>query len=122
MPSSIKNELLKASHRDYTKGFMFNDGKIKQNLASSAQEQTTKFIAVVKAVENGRILVEMRNRFKVGDTLEILSPGKAFNKKIKVKRIEDTNFKEIDDVKKVCQNVYIYTNEQGIEPLDILRM
>lgn len=117
----LVGELNKASHRDYTKGFMFNDGKIKQNLLSSAQEQTTKFIAVVKKVEQGKILVEMRNRFMIGDTLEILSPADVFNKKITIKKMEDEDGKPIADAKNVLQKIWIYTSIKGIKPLDILR-
>ncbi len=117
----LQNELLKASHRDYTTGFMFNDGNIRQNLNSASQEQTSKFVAVVKQVEEGRILVEMRNRFMVGDKLEILSPGKAFNKKLVINKMQDTKGNQVIDAKNVCELVWIYTNVQGIEPLDILR-
>lgn len=118
---SLFNELLKASHRDYTTGFMFNNGKIKQNLESAAQVQTSKFIAIVKDVQEGKILVEMRNRFMKDDVLEILSPNSSFQKTIKIDKMEDPKGKIITDAKNVCELVWIYTDIQGIEPLDILR-
>ncbi len=121
LPKALTEELKKASHRDYTTGFTFSDNKIRQNLETSAQVATSKFIAVVKAVEKGRILIEMRNRFKVGDVLEVLSPGASFNKKIKIEKIENLKGQEIEDCKNVCEQVYIYTRLQGIQPLDILR-
>lgn len=117
----LLNELTKASHRAYTTGFMFKDGNIRQNLNSAAQEQTSKFIAIVKEVEKGRILVEMRNRFVKGDTLEILSPSEAFNKTITIDKMINSKGKEIDDAKNVCELVWIYTDIEGISPLDILR-
>lgn len=117
----LSEELLKASHRNYTSGFMFNDNKSMQNLNSSAQEQTSKFIAVVKEVQKGKILVEMRNRFMVGDQLEILSPSSAFKKTIKLEKMEDINGNPLTDAKKVCELVWIYTDVGGILPLDILR-
>lgn len=118
---ALNEELLKASHRDYTSGFMFNDNKSMQNLNSSAQEQTSKFIAVVKEVQKGKILVEMRNRFMVGDQLEILSPSSTFKKTIKLEKMEDINGNPLTDAKKVCELVWIYTDVGGILPLDILR-
>ncbi|MBR2909744.1 MAG: U32 family peptidase [Clostridia bacterium] len=121
LDESLVDELTKASHRAYTTGFMFKDGKIRQNLASAAQEQTSKFVAIVKEVEEGRILVEMRNRFMKGDTLEILSPTSAFNKIITIDKMINSKGKEIDDAKAVCELVWIYTDVKGIEPLDILR-
>jgi len=121
LPDFLVNELTKASHRDYTTGFMFKDGNIRQNLISSAQGQTSKFMAVVKEVYEDKILVEMRNRFKVGDTLEVLSPSEAFLKTISIEKMENLKGKPIDDAKNVCELVYIYTNQKGINPLDILR-
>jgi len=100
---------------------MFKDGNIRQNLISSAQGQTSKFMAVVKEVYEDKILVEMRNRFKVGDTLEVLSPSEAFLKTISIEKMENLKGKPIDDAKNVCELVYIYTNQKGINPLDILR-
>ena len=121
LDDSLMNELLKASHRDYTTGFMFQDGEIRQNLNSAAQNQTSKFMAIVKAVENDRILVEMRNRFMIGDELEILSPNNAFQKTIKINKMIDSKGREITDAKNVCEQVWIYTDIQGIEINDILR-
>jgi len=118
---SLVNELLKASHRDYTTGFMFKDGEIRQNLNSAAQVQTSKFMAIVKAVEDGKILVEMRNRFMKGDELEILSPNDCFQKTITIDKMVDSKGKEITDAKNVCEQVWIYTNIKGIEVNDILR-
>lgn len=120
-PEYLKEELLKASHRDYTTGFMFNDGKIRQNIESAAQEQTSKFMAIVKKVEAGRILVEMRNRFKVGDKLEILSPNSCFNKTIEIKSMFDKNMNPTNDAKDVCGLYYIETDIKDISEQDILR-
>ena len=45
--------------------------------------QESEFVAVVKQPsKDGRVLIEMRNRFCVGDTLEVISPNDAMNKKI----------------------------------------
>lgn len=117
----LLNELTKASHRAYTTGFMFKDGKIRQNLASASQEQSSKFVAIVKEVQKGKILVEMRNRFVKGDSLEILSPTSAFNKTIIVDKMINSKGKEIEDAKSVCELVWIYTDVKDIQPLDILR-
>ena len=43
----------------------------------------------------------MRNRFKIGDTLKILSPNDSFGKEIVVKSITDINGKAIEDADKV---------------------
>lgn len=120
VPDELKKELLKASHRKYTTGFMFNDGCVTQNYESSIQEQDSKFMAIVKKVENGKILVEQRNKFKVGDTLEVLSPTDTFNSKILVTSMTDEKGNVVTEAKNVKQLLWIKTN-LVIEVGDILR-
>ena len=119
-PEILNNELTKASHRKYTTGFMFADGKPTQNYETSIQEQDSKFMAIVLKTEPGKILVEQRNKFAIGDTLEILSPNDLFQMKIKVDRIEDENGTSLSEAKMVQQKIWIYTN-LPLEVGDILR-
>ena len=120
VPEYLKEELEKASHRKYTTGFMFRDGKPTQNYESSIQEQNSKFMAIVLEKQNGKILVEQRNKFAVGDTLEILSPSDEFNKQLKIEKMLDENGNELFEAKNVQQKIWIYTN-QNISEGDILR-
>lgn len=120
VPKILKEELEKASHRKYTTGFMFNDGKARQNYESSIQEQNSKFMAIVLEKQNGKILVEQRNKFAVGDELEILSPNDTFNQKIKIEKMTDEFGKEIQEAKNVQQKIWIYT-DKNIQNGDILR-
>ncbi|MGN1201539.1 MAG: U32 family peptidase [Candidatus Caccovivens sp.] len=104
----LQDELLKASHRRYTTGFYFKDEK-KQYLEDSMPVQESEFVAVVSAdAKDGFVEVEMRNKFSIGDILEILSPNKkTFNKKIKVNKILDSDGLEIESAKKVQEKVKI---------------
>ncbi len=120
IPENIKNELTKASHRKYTTGFMFSDGKPTQNYETSIQEQDSKFMAIVQDVKPGKILVEQRNKFSVGDNLEILSPSSIFGKILKVEKMEDENGTAVLEAKAVQQKLWIYTN-LAFEVGDILR-
>ena len=120
VPEEIKKELTKASHRKYTTGFMFSDGKPTQNYESSIQEQDSKFMAIVLKAENGRILIEQRNKFRLGDSLEILSPTDSFNKVIKVDRMEDEDGNIVEEAKNVQQKLWVYT-DIPVEAGDILR-
>ena len=119
-PEYLKAELLKASHRKYTTGFMFSDGKLTQNYESAVQEQDSKFMAIVQKVEPGRILIEQRNKFVIGDELEILSPAETFNKKLKVEKMEDEKGNTLTEAKMVQQKIWIYT-DLPFEVGDILR-
>ena len=120
VPAELKAELEKASHRKYTTGFMFSDGKPTQNYESSIQEQSSKFMAIVLEKEDNRILVEQRNKFAIGDSLEILSPSDEFNKLLKIERMEDELGNEVLEARNVQQKLWIYTN-QNIQVGDILR-
>ena len=120
VPEYLKAELEKASHRKYTTGFMFNDGKVRQNYESSIQEQNSKFMAIVLEKHKDKILVEQRNKFTVGDCLEILSPSDEFNKTLKIEKMTDEDGKELTEAKNVQQKIWIYTN-QNISEGDILR-
>lgn len=120
LPEYLKLELTKASHRKYTTGFMIKDKNVTQNYESAVQEQDSKFMAIVQKTESGRILVEQRNKFVIGDTLEILSPNNSFQKQIKVEKMEDEKGNPLTEAKAVQQKVWIYTNIP-LEEGDILR-
>lgn len=107
---NLKKELEKSSHRRYTTGFYFGE-KNKEYLENSMPVQTHEFIAVVlENAENGFVKIQMRNRFKVGDVLEVLSPNDNFNKKIKVSFMMDENQNIIEDAKVVQQIIYLKTD------------
>lgn len=113
-------ELKKTSNRDFTTGFYFNETS-KTNIKSSLVSQTYDFIAmVVEDNQDNLLLVEQRNKFKVGDILEILSPDDNFNKTIEVKFIKDENNNDLDEVKKVKQKIYINCDLK-LHKFDILR-
>lgn len=122
VPSELKSELLKASHRKYTTGFMINDGEIKQNLDTAIQTQESKFLAIVTNGGKGEIVVEQRNKFAVGDKLEILSPSQAFNKTITIKEIMNSKNQSINEAKLVQEKVKItYSEDIVLSAGDILR-
>ncbi len=92
--NDLLEELNKTSHRNYTTGFYFGSNN-KECLESSTPVQTHEFMAVVLSDnKDGRVLIEQRNRFKVGDILEVLSPNNTFNKQIEVSRIVAMSFCE----------------------------
>lgn len=119
--SLLRDELEKTSHRRYTTGFYFGEND-KEYLADSMPVQTSVFIAkVVEDQKDGFVKVEMRNRFKVGDELEVLSPDDNFLKKIKVSLILNEKSEEIDDAKRV-QEVVTINCPYSLKSGDILRI
>lgn len=120
-------ELEKSSHRKFTTGFVVPDGAVRQNYESSHQTQTSEFKGTVIENKNGTLLVEMRNRFKVGDTLEVLSPTKAHNMRVTIKQMVNEKGEEVTDAKRVQEKLYVTFDGDKkllklIEPLDILRI
>ena len=114
------SELEKSSHRLFTTGFYFGE-KDKECFTSSSPVQTHEFMALVlEDAKDGYVKIEQRNRFKVGDTLEVLSPDENFNKKIKITEIKNLKGELIDDAKKVQEVLYLRT-ELALKEGDILR-
>ena len=116
-----QKELEKSSHRLFTTGFYFGSTE-KEYLKTSYPVASSEFIAeVVEPTDkNGFTLVEMRNRFKVGDMLEVLSPDQNFNKTFTVEEIKDNNGNTLADVKEVQQLVLLKTPFK-LNKHDILR-
>ena len=64
---------------------IYFDSDQKTNTLTSKVSQTYMYTAVVlDCLDNNYLLVEHRNKFKLGDTLEVLSPDENFNKTFKV--------------------------------------
>ncbi|MGN1162895.1 MAG: U32 family peptidase [Christensenellales bacterium] len=113
-------EVEKTSHRLFTTGF-FYPGENKENLLTSTPIQSHEFIAVVKNdAKDGFVLVEMRNQFKIGDELEVLSPNDTFNKKLVVTKILDEDRCELECARRVQQLLMLET-DLPLKSGDILR-
>ena len=113
-------EVKKSSHRNYTTGFYFDEQE-RECLEQSTPVSTHDFVGVViEDTQNGVLLIEQRNMFKVGDELEILSPNENFNKKIVVKFILDEDNNNILEARKVQQKLSI-NSEFDLKKGDILR-
>ncbi|MDD4110806.1 MAG: U32 family peptidase [Clostridia bacterium] len=120
IPKELEQETTKSSHRNYTTGF-FLGANDKECLEGSLPIQTHEFMAlVIEDAKGGKVLIEQRNRFAVGEELEVLSPNKTFNKKIIIEKMENLNGEEISDAKNVQERLYLYT-DLPLKENDILR-
>ena len=115
-------ELKKTLHRAFTTAYMLGENDDTVNLTGSQSNGNSKFMANVLGYDEqkGAIICEMRNRFKVGDELEVLSPNSNFNKKFIVEKMTDENGGEVLDAKLVQQKLYIYSSLK-LQDGDILR-
>lgn len=119
--SMFYDELIKTSHRAFTTAYTLGDNFDTVNYSDSQSVGEKQFIAVVtKSTEGGYAEIEMRNRFKKSDVLEILSPSDNFNKTFVVNEMYDEDGNEIVDAKIVQQKIRIKC-EYDLREGDILR-
>ena len=71
-------EVAKVSNRDFTTGFFFHKPNIQDhNYGTSSYIRSYDFVGIVKGYddEKSHVIIEQRNRFFVGDKLEMLPPN-----------------------------------------------
>ena len=115
-----KTELEKTAHREFTMAYLLGENDRTENFDDSQSKGTYKFVANVLDYKNGVAVVEMRNRFKTGDELEVLSPSAAFNSVLKAESITDEKGEDVTDAKLVQQKLLIKT-DLPLQKGDILR-
>ncbi len=116
------DELLKTNHRVFTTAYMLGENKETVNYSDSQSAGEKQFIATVLEGTNdeGYFIAEMRNRFKKGDKLELLTPNDNFNSVILPVKITDEEGNDIEDAKLVQQKLRIYSDIK-VSAGDILR-
>ncbi|MCL2611038.1 MAG: U32 family peptidase, partial [Defluviitaleaceae bacterium] len=81
-------ELKKTSHREFFTGFYFGTPSNGQNTEKNGYNSEKEFIGLIKNYdhETGIALVEQRNKFSLGEEIEIIrsSGEKSFNQKVEV--------------------------------------
>ena len=116
-----KSEISKCTYRQYTTGFFF--GKPDENTQiydSNTYIREYTYLGIVGDVnEQGLYHIEQRNKFSVGETIEVMKPD-GQNIEVTVKRIVDENGKDMESCPHPKQNLYI---DLGIrlDKYDILR-
>ncbi len=107
VPEDVKNELEKISHRKYTTGFLFGENKLNgQYYENGGYVRNYNVVAVVCSYDGELILVKQKNKFIVGDLIEMLTPnGETLN--FKVSKILDENKNEINSAPNSEMMVYI---------------
>ena len=116
----LNAELNKASHREYTTGFYLDEEESRQFYESSKAVEEYKFIAVIRDMGLKKALIEQRNKFTVGETLEVLSADEYCGKTFVVEYAKDEKGCDVTVCNKVKQLLTIncpYPLQSG----DILR-
>ena len=94
-PAWTLEELSKVSHREYSTGFFFGNSYIQQSYNDKGYIQDWEITAVAEKCEDGLLYAVQRNRFSVGDELELLNPG-VKPAAVKVTKIYDEDGNETE--------------------------
>ena len=104
---TVARELMTAAHRDYTTAYMLGENHGTVNYSDSQAKGDCDYIANVLSGGEGKAVVEMRGRFKVGDTLEVLSPTQNFGKSFAVESAVTSAGDTVSDCKLVQEHYTI---------------
>lgn len=118
----FQTELNKTAHREFTTAYFYGKNDRTVNYDDSQSKGTHKFMAQVLDYNQseGYAVIEMRNRFKTGDILEVLSPNDTLNAQIKVEKLLDEKGNIVEDAKLVQQKLKLFTTVK-LHAGDILR-
>lgn len=101
-------EIMKVSHRDFTTAFFFGDVKeASLTYDNSSYIRLYDFIARVLDYDEDKKLmkVQERNKFSIGDEVEIFGP--KFYDKFTINNIYDENMNEVDNINTPMKEAYI---------------
>lgn len=118
--SFYKEEIAKCTYRQYTTGFFF--GKPDENTQiydSNTYNKEYTYLGIVKVCEDNRYMIEQRNKFLVGEEIEVMKPD-GRNISVVVKGITDEKGVPMDSAPHPKQKLYIDLGIE-LENFDILR-
>lgn len=101
-------EIMKVSHRDFTTAFFFGDVKeASLTYDNSSYIRLYDFIARVLDYDEDKKLmkVQERNKFSIGDEVEIFGP--KFYDKFSINKIYDEDMNEVDNINTPMKEAYI---------------
>ena len=116
------DQISNCTYRQFTTGFFFGKPDSESQIYDSntyIKEYT--YLGIVGEVKDGLIQIEQRNKFSVGETIEIMKPdGRNLEAVVREIRTEDGEPQESAPHSK--QVLWVsFEAEAGVEPYDILR-
>lgn len=117
-----REEIAKCTYRSYTTGFFFgkpgSDAQVYEN--NDYNKEYTYLGFPIEVTEDGRLYMEQRNKFCVGDTVELMD-FQGESRYAKVLGITDSEGNAMESCPHPQQMLYV-TLDQTAEPLTILRI
>ncbi len=117
-----REEIAKCTYRSYTTGFFFgapgSDAQVYEN--NDYNKEYTYLGFPVEITEDGRLYMEQRNKFCVGDTIEVMHFS-GESSYAKVLSITDTEGNQMESCPHPQQKLYVKLDCKA-EPLTVLRI
>lgn len=114
-----KKEIGKCTYREFTTGFFFGNPDKAQIYDSNTYVTNYVYLGMVNSCKDGIIEVEQRNKFSVGEEVEVMKVN-GDNLKLIVKAIYDEDMQPMDSCPHPKQKLYVDLGIE-LEELDILR-
>lgn len=112
------------SHRAYTEAYLDGENTHTVSLDTECFKEKFKYVATVtdvKPMDSGcEATVEMRNRFRTGDSITVLSPGAANNMTFIMGEIVHVEDGAVTDDAKLVQHIYSFKCPLALHAGDIL--
>ena len=115
-----REEISKCTYRQFTTGFYF--GKPDENTQiydNNTYINEYTYLGIVEKAEGNKVYITQRNKFTVGEEIEIMKPD-GRNIKTKVLAIVDENGEEMESAPHPQQKLAVSLEEAG-EAFDLLR-
>ncbi len=119
--SELKRELCTVSHRPYTTAYYLGDFTPNQHIDTAAYSQDAELSAIVLEydAEKKAALISQRNRFFVGDELELVSPN-ATAKTLTVRALRNMEGESVQSAPHPEERLWLYSDLR-MENMDLLR-
>ncbi len=118
---ALKSELNTVSHRPYTTAYFCDDFAPNQQIDTAAYAQDAELSAIVLEYDAKRnaILISQRNRFFVGDELELVSPDLPVQK-LAVRALKNMEGESVESAPHPEEKLWLYCGAAA-KPMDLLR-
>ena len=106
-------ELLSVSHRNYATGYYFTDSKIDANIAETngyIKEKAYLGVVIEYNEETGEVLMSQRNKMCLGDSVEVITPGKI-GRSVVISELYDEYHNAIEGTSHPYMNFYAKVSE-----------
>ncbi len=115
------DQISNCTYRQFTTGFYFGKpGEKSQIYDNNTYVKEYTYLGIVEEEKDGMYCIQQRNKFSVGESIEIMKPD-GRNEKVTVKRIVNEEGAEQESAPHPKQVLYVELEGGAAEKYDILR-